>query len=207
MRTNRTSRQPEILLEIGRIGGGPMHRQVEQALREAVRSGRLPSGSAVPSTRTLARDLRVSRGVVTEAYEQLIAEGYLLSRPGARTVVAMVTRARPTQAKQQPAMRFRFDFRPGVPDLTHFPVDAWSHCSRRVLRRLQVAQLGYGDPRGTEELRTALADYLARIRGVSASADNTVIGTGFAQCLDVVARALLKSSILHVAVEDPCHPE
>src|SRR5579872_260087 len=208
MKQNRTTRQPEILLEVDRTSGaGPMRQQIENALREAVQTGRLLAGNSVPSTRTLARDLGVSRGVVTEAYEQLIAEGYLVTLCSVRTTVAAFAHAKPVRVKQPPATRYQYDFRPGVPDLLHFPVEPWIRSMRRALRRLRAVNLDYGDPLGTAELRVALADYLARVRGVVASPESILISTGFAQGLGLVARSLIRHGIAHVAVEDPSHPE
>src|SRR5262245_60674287 len=88
MSKKSTSSQPEIMLRINLGGGGSIHVQVERSLREAIRSGRLRLGTPLPSTRVLARDLGVSRGVIVEAYEQLIAEGYLAARAGSKTFVA-----------------------------------------------------------------------------------------------------------------------
>jgi GntR family transcriptional regulator/MocR family aminotransferase len=202
----RTSRQPEILLEIG-PGRGPLHVQIERALRDALRDGRIASGAAVPSTRVMARQLGVSRGVLVEAYEQLIAEGYLVTRPGSRTRVADGVRPLPRQAPVAAFPSVRFDFRPGLPDVTHFPRDAWSRASRRVLRELAAAQLSYGDARGAFELRAALVEYLGRARGVLGVPEAVVICTGFAQALGVIARALYRRGVRRFAVEDPGHPD
>jgi GntR family transcriptional regulator/MocR family aminotransferase len=88
MGKTRTSLDPELLLAVHREGPEALHRQLEQELRDAIRSGRLVRGSVLPSTRALAQELDLSRGVVVEAYEQLTAEGYLASRPGGKTRVS-----------------------------------------------------------------------------------------------------------------------
>ena len=80
----RTSSALELLVSLDRGGPEPLHRQLEQGIREAVRSGRLAAGAALPSTRALAAQLAVSRGIAVEAYEQLGAEGYLATTPGRR---------------------------------------------------------------------------------------------------------------------------
>ncbi|HZA82447.1 MAG TPA: winged helix-turn-helix domain-containing protein, partial [Actinomycetes bacterium] len=102
-----------MLLSVRR-GAGPLRRQVERELRGAIRSGRLQAGTALPSTRVLASQLGVSRGVVVEAYDQLVAEGYLLARQGSATRVAE-TAAAATAARgaEQAPQRLRYDFRPG----------------------------------------------------------------------------------------------
>ena len=88
MLRTRTSSIPELLLTLDRDGPVALHRQLERGLQDAIRSGRLRPGSPLPSTRALAGELALSRGVVVEAYEQLTAEGYLESRPGGKTRVA-----------------------------------------------------------------------------------------------------------------------
>jgi len=184
-----------------------MHVQIERALRDAVRSGRLARGSAVPSTRTLAGDLGVSRGVIVEAYEQLVAEGYLASRPRSRTVVTEGGQIAPAPVQERTPAPPGFDFRPGLPDVTRFPREEWGRCVRRVLRALRAEHLGYGDPRGAFELRAALADYLGRVRGVVGGPDRVIVCTGFAQALGVIARALAGRGVRRLAMEDPGHPD
>src|ERR1039458_2262027 len=106
---------PVLLVEIDRAGELPLHEQIERALRERIRSGRLPSDMRLPSTRALSRELGVSRGVVTEAYGQLAAEGYLAMSQGAAVRVATVVRA----ASPRPPVRsllesFPYHFHPGL---------------------------------------------------------------------------------------------
>src|SRR5262249_48698265 len=156
-------------------------------LREAVRGGRLAEGTVLPSTRALATQLAVSRGIVVEAYEQLSAEGYLATRPGGVTTVAGA--ARPTRSRPVPAElhHYEFDFRP---DRDLFPRDAWLRSIRRALDVMPSSRLGYLDGRGMPELRNALADYLNRVRGTVADAEDIVVCAGFAQGLKLVAGVL-----------------
>jgi GntR family transcriptional regulator / MocR family aminotransferase len=182
----------------------PRRRALEHSLRSAIRDGRLPAGSRLPSTRALAHDLGLARGTVVESYAQLEAEGYLESRHGAGTWVAQVAVVRPHPAVLAPAAATaRFSFHPGLPDLTAFPHAAWAAGLRRGLRRAPAASLGYGDPRGRPELRTALADYLGRVRGVIADPELIVVCAGFRHGLSLLARVL--DGV--VAMEDPCLPE
>ena len=184
-----------------------MHVQIERALRDAARSGRLAPGAALPSSRTLARDLGISRGVVVEAYQQLVAEGFLETLPASRTVIARgVGRASP-DATEAPSAGMKFDFRPGLPDLTLFPREDWGRAAWRVIRELRPHQLDYGDPRGTRELRSALAHYLGRARGVVSGASRVVVCSGFAQALGIVARGLASLGVRRLAMEDPGHPD
>lgn len=207
MHKKRTSSQPEIFIDLELSGSGPIHAQVERALREAVRSGRLRHATPLPSTRVLARDLGVSRGVIVEAYEQLIAEGYLTARAGSKTFVAADAMASPDQPQKITLSRPKFDFRPGLPDLSYFPREAWGRAMRRALRDLNPAQLSYNDSQGIEPLREALCEYLGRVRGVSTLPTRIVICNGFAQALVLISQALWTRGIRRIAVEDPCHPD
>jgi GntR family transcriptional regulator / MocR family aminotransferase len=204
---NRTSRKPEILIALDRRGPRPLHVQIQQMLRQAIRARRLRPGAAVPSTRTLAEDLDVSRGVVVEAYEQLIAEGYLVASAGSATRVTASVRAAPEAHVEPPQAVFEFDFRPGAPDARSFPMEAWKRATRAGLQMLTPGHLGYGSPEGAMELRAALADYLARVREVVGSAHQLIICTGAAQGLGIAGRTLRKHGVTRVAIEDPGHPE
>jgi GntR family transcriptional regulator / MocR family aminotransferase len=180
---------------------------IEASLRAAIREGRLAAGTRLPSTRALAADLGLARGTVAEAYAQLQAEGYLTARRGGGTWVGEVAAADPqprtapaTPAPPQP----RFSFHPGLPDLTGFPHTAWASALRRGLRAAPAASLGYGDPRGRPELRGALADYVARARGVVADPELIVVCSGFRHGLSLVARALRGQGAKRLAMEEPC---
>ncbi len=199
----RTSSAIELFLPLRREDGRPLHRQLEQQLRDAVRTGRLVPSSIVPSTRALATQLGVSRGIVVEAYEQLIAEGYLGSRPGGTTTVARAATAAATRRPEPQARRFVVEFRSGRPDLDEFPRSAWLRSLRRVLNEAPSDRLGYHDGRGIPELRNALATYLNRVRGTAADPAAVVISSGFAQGLKLVAKVLAASGARRIAVEDP----
>src|SRR5271154_479770 len=112
--------EPELALGLER-GGAPLHLQLEAGLREAIRTGRLESGTRLPASRTLAGDLGGSRRLVVEAYSQLLAEGYLRSRRGAGTFVAEAATAGDVAVDPVAALVLAFDFFPGAPDLAGFP--------------------------------------------------------------------------------------
>jgi GntR family transcriptional regulator / MocR family aminotransferase len=187
-----------------RAGGGPLRAQLEEQLRDSVRSGRLAPGAALPSSRALANELGVSRGVVVDAYAQLAAEGYLLSRQGSSTRVSDAA-APPAGAVPPPQLERppRFDFRPGGPDVSLFPRSAWLASLRRALREAPDARLDYGDPRGAPELRGELARYLGRVRGVAADPERTIVTSGMAQGMTIFARALVSLGGGRIAIEDP----
>jgi GntR family transcriptional regulator/MocR family aminotransferase len=179
---------------------------VEDELRDAIRSGRLPSGTRLPSTRALAADLGVTRGLVVAAYDQLLAEGYVVAVPGSGTVVSDTAPAPATTAPASAvASTTRFDFRPGLPDLELFPRAAWGRAARVALATLPTPDLGYIDPRGLPALRAALADYLGRVRGVSTHPDQVVLCDGFTHGFSLLAPVLAAAGHEDVAVEDPGH--
>src|SRR5919107_2097471 len=193
----------DLLVRLDR-GASPLRAQLEDQLREAVRSGRLAAGVGLPSSRSLARQLGVSRGVVVDAYAQLGAEGYLVARQGAPTVVSEAASPAagpaPPIAVDRPA---RFDFRPGGPDVSLFPRGAWLASLRRALRAAPDARLDYGDPRGAPELRVALARYLGRVRGVACDAERVLVTSGMAQGMALLARTLVGRGARRIGVEDP----
>ncbi|GAA3337195.1 PLP-dependent aminotransferase family protein [Amorphoplanes nipponensis] len=183
------------------------------ALRAAIADGRLGAGARLPATRVLAGDLGLSRGVVVEAYQRLTDEGLLSGRTGAGTVVSgpATTPAPSARPRDEPAMRLPLppapgvdlDLSPGVPDLSAFPRAAWLRAERAVLAAATNADLGYGDPRGNPRLRTELAGWLARTRGVHAGPDDLIVVGGVAQALALLSQTVRARGVTEVAVEDP----
>ncbi len=181
-----------------------LHEQLERALREAIRDGRLRAGVRLPSSRGLAAELEISRGVVSSAYDQLVAEGYLEVRQGAPVRVARAVRAQPPRPPAPSLVaRFAYDFDPGLPDLAGFPRDRWLRSLRGAWRESAFDAVGHADPRGAGELREALAEYLSRARGAQADAEQMVICTGFRQGLSLACRWLRAGGIEHVGLEEP----
>ncbi|MET9355809.1 PLP-dependent aminotransferase family protein [Streptomyces sp. NPDC006617] len=199
----------ELLLPAASAPARARGRALQAALRDAVRSGRLTPGTRLPSSRDLAADLGVSRGLVTEAYEQLTAEGYLRSGQGAGTWVGDAARAaRPRARDLAPRSHAdRVDFVPGTPDLSLFPRSAWAAAQRGVLAELPHESLGYPDPRGLPRLRTALAELLARRRGVVADPERIMVVSGVAQATALLASVLHARGVRATGVEDPGSPQ
>jgi len=199
----------ELLLSVSREGPGTLGAQIEDQLRRAIRGGELHGGMRMPSTRDLSRQLGVSRRIAVDAYAQLAAEGYLVLRQGAQPRVAEAAAidgiAAPVPLLSEPAMRY--DFRPSRPDVTSFPRRAWARCLRDAVATIPDADLIYGDPCGVESLRTSLADYLGRVRGVVAEPARVVVTSGYIQGLGIVCRALAASGVRRIAIEDPSAPE
>ena len=196
------------MVELERDAELPLHEQVERSIRESIQAGRLAAEARLPSSRALAAELGISRGVVTEAYSQLAAEGYLLSRQGAPVRVARTVR---TSGERPPARSllpsFPYHFHPGLPDLAGFPRDRWLRSLRAAWRQAPLDAVGYPDPRGVPALRQALAEYLGRVRGVAAEPEQMLICTGFAQAFSLLCRWLAGRGVERVALEDPgWHP-
>jgi GntR family transcriptional regulator/MocR family aminotransferase len=204
---DRTSQTTELLLPLARDAAAPLGTQIEEHLRHAIRSGTLKAGARVPSTRDLARQLGVSRGLVVNAYAQLGAEGYLLVRQGAVPRVSDAAAGGAPEAPQTPPDAVpRYDFRPAIPDVSMFPRAAWLRCVRGALTEMTDADLGYVDARGVAQLRTALADYLGRVRGVVADASRIVVTSGYMQSQGLVCRALKATGAKRVALESLGNP-
>ena len=193
----------DLHLDLPGPHGSRVRLGLETALRDAVRTGRLGPGMRLPSSRALAADLGIARNTVAEVYSQLVAEGWLTARTGAGTTVAerRATYPGPGPLARPQAAAPRYDLRPGVPDLSAFPAGAWLATARKVLDAVPRRLLGYHDPRGLPQLRTALAGYLARARGVAADPGRIVICAGFAHGLAVTCAALRASGAATLAVE------
>ncbi len=191
------------------LAGPQVRAGLEAALREAVRGGRLLPGTRLPSSRALATDLGIARNTVADCYAQLVAEGWLAARQGSGTWVAERTPAPPATAGAPPppaARMARYDLRTGVPDVSAFPRQAWLAAGRKALATAPALALSYTDPRGLPELRTALAGYLARARGVAVTPDRVVVCAGFAQGLELVCEALRARGATTLAAEALGYP-
>jgi GntR family transcriptional regulator / MocR family aminotransferase len=214
----------------------PRRAQLEAGLRDSIRAGRLRPGVRLPSSRALGAELGVSRRLVVEAYEQLAAEGYLVSARGSGTRVAPAVAgergaaaalgtddpASPAASSSPPAdsssppegsttapatpVAGSIDLFPGAPDLSLFPRRAWGRSQRRALAELADSRLGYGEFAGTAELRDALAEHLGRVRAAAVDPDRVVVTAGYQQGLRVFCQVLKGRGARRVAVEDPGYP-
>jgi len=197
--------------------GEPLSEQLYNQLKHAIASGRLLPGDRFTPSRQLADELHVSRHTVTTAYGRLVAEGYADGRAGGGSVVASapglipppsepVSSLRPsrrfagwTPIYPAPGPRYRFDLRPGMPDASLFPAEAWR---RRVAGAMSSGTLEYGNPAGKSRLRRAIASWVARSRSVTCTPDMIVVTSGAQHAVDLVSRVLLEPTDV-VAVEDP----
>ena len=195
---------PGVLLRVDRSLDEPLGSQLQRELRDAIRSGRLAGGERLPSSRAMAAELGISRGLVLDCYSQLQAEGFLTGRSGSGTRVAAGAREpSPLPLTSPPPARLAVDFRPGVPDLASFPRRDWAWAMREACRRATPSELGYGDPRGLVALREVIAAYLRRVRGAVADAEQIVVCGGFGQGINLVLRSLAQDGVRRVAIENP----
>lgn len=215
-----------LQLDIGQAPTGGRTAWLADRLRAAIADGRLPVGTRLPASRVLAGELRVTRGVVTEAYRRLAESGQIAGRGRLGTVVVAAPAApaaprdsTPDAAGPGPALfasalrdgvvdelrslPCRIDLSPGLPDLAAFPRTAWVRAERAVLAGVTPADFGYGDPRGAPALRRAVVGWLARNRGIRADPDEVVVVAGVAQALSLLGRLLREDGVHRVAVEDP----
>ncbi|MBI3228775.1 MAG: PLP-dependent aminotransferase family protein [Burkholderiales bacterium] len=206
----------------------PMNRQLYQVIRQAILQQVLPVGMQLPSSRELARELGLSRNTVMFAYEQLIAEGYIETRPGSGSFIADTAPSTSPQidnkkplpdalASEQVGLSQRGRhlmaqvgvseqqwgaFMPGVPDVSHFPYKIWSRLHNKVWRRGRIDLLTYSQAGGYLPLRSAIAEYLRLARSVNCSAENVLITNGIHQSIDLIAK-LLGDAKEKAWVEDP----
>ncbi|MEU9169528.1 PLP-dependent aminotransferase family protein [Streptomyces sp. NPDC048420] len=203
-------------LHLDLSGPGSRRAALTQALRDAVRTGRLAPGTRLPPYRSLAADLGVARNTVADAYAELVAEGWLTARQGSGTRVAERTEplrhaVRPASAPKAPPRargprRASHDLRQGTPDASAFPRSAWLASYRRALQQAPNEAFGPGDPAGRPELRAALAEYLARARGVRTEPDRIVVCSGFAHALRLLfAGGVLRGPLAVEAYGLPFH--
>ncbi|WP_210366789.1 PLP-dependent aminotransferase family protein [Bacillus sp. REN3] len=190
----------------------PLIRQIHQHIRERILSGHLKSGDKLPSTRELSAELKVSRNIVIEAYDQLAAEGFINSRTGAGTYVASGTfleqyrnaspfRLSGEDEKNNTAHNI-IDFRSGIPALDLFPRKIWARLSSAIWNDTPPYTFGYDIPEGRMELRRALSLYLLKTRGVECHPDQIVITSGATQAMALVSKLLLSPGET-VMMEDP----
>ena len=192
--------------------------RLSAALRDMILTGGCRAGDRLPASRTLARDLGVSRTTVIEAFDRLTAEGLVESRMGAGTFVSAALGAnRPMPAKSQATLQRpaatvlstvmtqavqRFGARQRLPHVTRafttglpafdaFPVAQWARLSAKYLRGARDEVMGYGDPNGSADLRQAIAAHLRANRGISCDPDQLFIVGGAQQAFHLIGSTLL----------------
>ncbi|MFL6056295.1 MAG: PLP-dependent aminotransferase family protein [Actinoallomurus sp.] len=199
--------QIDLPLAVERDAGTPLSVQLGGQLRAAMNEGRLKAGERLPSSRALASALGVSRTVVTEAYEQLYAEGWIEGRHGSGTYVADIAPSnagvlRPVGSPSEDPARASgaaIDLRPGMPWVHGLDTPAWRRAWRLAAT---VTPAGRPDPRGLPGLRAVLVDYLRRSRGVACPVERVLVTRGATNGLDLLGAVVLRPGD-RVGVEEP----
>lgn len=221
-----------LCLELDKQKALPLFRQLYAGIRAAILEGRLEGGTCLPPTRLLAQELHISRNTVVNAFEQLIAEGYLEGKGGSGTYVARVLPEELLQVKtpsapsstvvrqevrdisawgkmlagrEVRAVRYADEvraFQPGMPAIDQFPYHLWSKLAADCWRAPEPHLLSYGDSQGYLPLRETIASYLKATRGMQCEPEQVIITTGTQQALDLAARIILNAGDL-VGIEDP----
>ena len=192
----------------------PLTRQIYDKIRKMILDGALVSGQRLPSTRTLSKELGVSRNTVLDVYNQMTAEGYLEAYHGSGTMVAEGLRELKLPAREvyekyktekQKDNNNIIDFRTGVPALNLFPQKDWARLYQNTCSSLPYTAYGYCGAFGVWELREAIAQYLFRSRGISCNPERIIITSGSTQGLSLISN-LLKKDKKKVLMEEPSHP-
>jgi GntR family transcriptional regulator/MocR family aminotransferase len=219
--------QEYLLARIDRERLDPLNRQLYRALRDAIQTGLLGKGQALPASRELAKVLALGRNTVLHAYEQLTAEGFLAARQGSATLVAFEADAAPMgiKADRQPAVAAALSaraqavlsgtgrrdvpevaaFMPGLPDLAAFPWPVWQRLLQRRQRAASPHDAAYLHAGGHPALKEALAAYLRLSRGVNCDAAQILVTGGMQQTLQLIALALADAGDC-AWVEEPGYP-
>ena len=200
-----------LQLSLDQNAKSALYQQLLQQLRQQIISGQLQADERLPSSRALAEQLQVSRITVLNAYEQLIAEGYLTSRPGAGVFVATtITKATAGKAHipypDTPASKpIHYQGFSSGPDTQAFPFPFWSRCLAKAWHSPDPALLSEHHPGGYWPLREQIASYLKRLRGINAKPEQIIVTAGHRDALQVINRLLCQAGD-KVILEDPGYP-
>ncbi len=183
--------------------------QLENQIRDAILRGELTAGESLPPTRTMAKDLQIARNTVIQAYEQLISEGYLISREGAGTFIADIGKL-PIQKlipyhlkKEEPKRKDRIAFDAGSPDIEAFPRIAWAKLLKEACLEAEDQAFVYHYYSGYPKLKQALRDYVFRMKGIRCDEEQIILVPGAAGGLEILAKVFERKKN-RIAIEDPC---
>ncbi len=198
-------------LTLDKASPDALQRQLAQALRDLVHNQKLRSNDRLPSSRSLAAELSVSRVTVTAVYDQLIAEGYLEGRRGSGVYVVADLTGLPLASTKRPRRRRRkavcepqqpLPFATATPDLREFPHRQWARLLDQTWKAPATGMLARADPFGWWPLREAIADHLGDWRGLDCEPDRVIVTSGLAEGIELVANSLFGQDD-EVLVEDP----
>lgn len=197
-------------LTLERTANASLQIQLMQALRNIIQSSPGYAGVRLPASRALAAELSVSRTTVQAAYDQMISEGYLVTRQGSGTFFAdditHLSAPKTGTASARQTVRPWVPFQAGLPDPSLLPHAVWARHLERAWRAPAPELLGRTDPLGWYPLRDAIADHLAAWRQLDCDPEQVVITSGAWESFEIVFRGLMQPGNT-VAVEDPCWPK
>ena len=190
----------------------PVYEQIYKFIKNEIVKGNLKAGEKLPSTRGLSEQLQCSRSTILMAYEQLLAEGYIETKPQKGYYVMELDTSLSVpevyiekNTNQEEKTKYKIDFSPVGIDADAFPFGEWRKLSKQVINSTNADLFNSGDPRGDEGLRLAIADYLRAFRGVKANPDRIILGAGYESILMIVNRILDKN--MSFAMENPVYPK
>ncbi|MGL5437160.1 MAG: PLP-dependent aminotransferase family protein [Lachnospiraceae bacterium] len=204
----------ELLVPIDSQSGRPLYEQIYSYIRDEIRTGSLTAAQRLPSTRTLAEHLKVSRSTTQMAYEQLLAEGYIESVPYRGYFVAHIEElleVRSEQTEELPAdgspgpNAYQVDFSPRGIDLEHFPFNIWRKINRSALIDDNKELFHAGNPQGEPAFREAIRSYLHSARGVNCTAEQIIVGAGSEYLLILLSQILGRDR--RIAMENPTYKQ
>ena len=200
----------ELTINLKTNSATPLYEQIYDYIKNDIQSGRIPYGEKLPSTRSLSGYLEVSRSTVELAYEQLLSEGYIESRPCRGFFVSEIEelyylkRAEPQTGRRRAEQRsYRYDFTPNGVDLKSFPYNVWRKLSREILTDDRTELFRSGDSQGEYSFRSAICSYLYQARGVNCTPEQVIVGAGNDYILMLLSTVLGPG--LKVAFEDPAY--
>ena len=189
----------------------PLYEQIYEYIKSDIQNGRIHCKEKLPSTRTLARYLEVSRSTIELAYEQLLAEGYVEAEPCRGYFVTQIeelyqwkkTGRRSEKKIKKEKPEYQYDFSPRGIDLDSFPYNVWRKLSKEVLGENQMELFQAGDAQGEYEFRETICSYLYQSRGVNCDPDQIIVGAGNESLLMLLG--MMFGGRLKIAFENPTY--
>ncbi len=201
----------DLVIELDAHGSRHLYEQIYDHIKQEIREGKLPKGAKLPSTRFLADYLQVSRSTIDMAYEQLLSEGYIESRPYKGFFVCKIEelycleniKKIPEEKCEEQPRWFQYDFSPNSVELNSFPFGTWKKITKEILIDDKKEMFALGHPQGDAELRQTICQYLHASRGVNCKPEQIIIGAGNDYLLLLLEKILGRHR--SVALENPTY--
>ncbi|MBQ7776484.1 MAG: PLP-dependent aminotransferase family protein [Lachnospiraceae bacterium] len=206
----------ELTIELQTDSGKCLYEQIYEYIRQEIREGKLLQGERLPSTRSLAEYLQISRSTVDMAYEQLLSEGYIEPRPYRGYFVCKIEelfrlegenktigRETVSQKKETAEVEYVYDFSPTKIDMSEFPFSVWRRINKNVLSDSNAKLFSQGNAQGDYGLRETIARYLHASRGVNCTPEQVIVGAGNDYLLLLLEKILGRE--IPIAMENPTY--